>query len=126
MSLRDTRGLEVAFVDAEREAISPPSNFGEHFSVYIMYLHIALNLCPEGVECISGDGAAGRTYLFGWTMRAAHHGLFGLPVAAPRLPPVVARAIRLPVGRPRPGARGPGCFGVLPRPRGPPNGGFRV
>src|SRR3989442_15214083 len=79
-----------------------------------MYLHIALNLCPEGVECISGDGAAGRTYLFGWTMRAAHHGLFGLLVAAPRLPPVVARANRLPVWRPLYGPREPLYRGVRP------------
>src|SRR3989449_8590584 len=115
IALRDTRGLEVAFVDAEREAISPPSNFGEHFSVYIMYLHLPLNLCLEGAECNSGDGAAGRTYLFEWTMRAAHHGLFGLPVAAPRLPPVVARAIPLPGWRPVHGPRRPGDRGGRPR-----------
>src|SRR3989475_4312929 len=89
-----------------------------------MYLHLALNLCPEGVECISGDGAAGRTYLFGWTMRAAHHGLFGLPVAAPRLPPVVAPGIPLPVGRPVHGPRDPRDRGVRPRGRSSPNGGF--
>src|SRR3989442_7754228 len=88
-----------------------------------MYLHIALNLCPEGVECISGDGAAGRTYLFGWTMRAAHHGLFGLPVAAPRLPPVVARGIPLPAGRPVYGARDPRDRGGRSRGRASPKWG---
>src|SRR5256885_17197212 len=91
-----------------------------------MYLHIALNLCPEGVECISGDGAAGRTYLFEWTMRAAHHGLFGLPVAAPRLPPVVAPGIRLPGWGPVYRAPDPGERGVCPPRRALRKRGFSL
>src|SRR5439155_22345649 len=51
----------------------------------------------------------GRIYLWERTVRAAHHGLDArsLLVAAPRLPPVVARAIRLAPRGPIHGPRNP-------------------
>src|SRR3989442_6639662 len=59
-------------------------------------------------------------------MPAAHHGLDALPVAAPRLPPVVARAIRLPPRGPIHGPRNPGDRGLRSRRRAPRDGGPRI
>src|SRR5256885_17216846 len=68
----------------------------------------------------------GRIYLWERTMRAAHHGLDAFPVAPPRLPPVVARAIRFPPRGPGHGPRNPRDRSLRSPRRAARDGGPRI
>ena len=63
VSLGHAGGLEVSFVDPQREAIPPSSNFGEHVRRHIMYLHPPFNLCGGGPNVTPEPARDGLPYV---------------------------------------------------------------